>query len=333
MGNKKIIMLIASIALGALAGFALLGFVRGVEEDVREDVSRVDVWVVSGPIAEGTTASSATSTARLELSTIESSFRPANAITDLSQIEGQVAASDLVENQIVLQGSFVDPSVQATTFADQIDADHVAFSFTIPKIRAVNGFLEPGDFVDIIVLGDAPAPAGEGDVFETSLLASPYERPARTLFRGVRIESVDGAVIGDVPPPDGEALPDEEERDVVDISLAIPSSGAQRVLSVSPEDIYLALLPTDWEPESQENEITEAIIVNEDLPGENPQLITPYGADGFFGNAAAFPKKPSAPYGVMSCGFSPGRSSFTMIASVISFSWLSGSQSVGSRAR
>ena len=280
MGNKKIIMLVGSILLGALAGFALLGYVRGVEDEVLDDVARVPVWVVSSAIPEGTTAQSAQATASLELSEIESSFRPANAITDLAQIDGQIAASDLVANQIVLAGSFVDPSVAQTTFANQIDADHVAFSITISKARAVNGFLEPGDFVDIIVLGDPPIQAGEGDVFESSLQSSPYERPARTLFRGVRIESIDNEVLGE-PRPEGEVPEDEEEAASLDITLAIPSSGAQRVLSVSPEDIVLALLPTDWEPAQQANEITEAIIVNEDLPGEDPTLITPYGADGF----------------------------------------------------
>ena len=280
MGNKKIIMLVGSILLGALAGFALLGYVRGVRDEVLDDVSRVPVWVVSGPIAEGTTAASAQSTARLELSEIESSFRPANAITDLTQIEGQVAASDLVENQILLAGSFADPSVVETTFASQIAPNHVAINISVPLTRAVNGNLSPGDFVDIIVLGDAPVQPGEGDVFETSLQASPYERPARTLFRGVRIESINDDVLG-VPVDETAAAAVEEEIEVLEIGLAVPSSAVQRILSVSPDDIVLGLLPPDWVPEQQINEVTEAIIVNEDLPGENPLIVTPYGADGF----------------------------------------------------
>ena len=282
MGNKKIIMLVGSILLGALAGFALLGYVRGVRDEVLDDVSRVPVWVVSGPIAEGTTAATAQQTARLELSEIESSFLPANAITDLAQIEGQIAASNLVENQILLAGSFADPSVVETTFASQLNPDHVAITISVPPTRAVNGFLSPGDFVDIIVLGDPPVQVGEGDVFETSLQASPYERPARTLFRGVRIESINNDVLG-APVEEGtEAASTESTPDAnLQIGLAIPSSAVQRVLSINPEDIVLGLLPPDWQPAQQENEITEAIIVNEDLPGENPLIVTPYGADGF----------------------------------------------------
>ena len=282
MGNKKIIMLVGSILLGALAGFALLGYVRGVEDDVREEVTRVPVWVVSGGgIAEGTTAATARSTSRLVESEIESGFRPANAITDLAEIEGQIAASNLVENQVLVAGLFADPDVVATTFSDQIAPNHVAFSITIPKQRAVNGFLSPGDFVDIIVLGDEPLQAGAEDAFESSLASSPYESPARTLFRGVRIESINNDIIGNVT-ADGQELPeDEAESNLLEIGLSIPSDAAQRVLSVSQEDIVLALLPPDWTPEEQENVVLPAIIVGEDLPGEDRSLITPYGSDGF----------------------------------------------------
>ncbi len=281
MGNKKIIMLVGSILLGALAGFALLGYVRGVEDDIRDEVTRVPVWVISGDIAQGTTAAEAQQSGRLSLSEIESGFRPASAVNDLVQIEGQIAASDLVANQVLVAGHFDDPSVVETTYADQIAPDFVAVAITVPRENAVNGFLSPGNFVDFIVLGDAPAQLGEEDAFETSILASPYERPARTLYRGVRIESVDDEIIGDISPADDSNVENDEENAPLNITIAVPSSAAQRILSITPEDIVLGLLPPDWEPTAQENEITEAIVGDEDLPGEDDDLITPYGADGF----------------------------------------------------
>ena len=152
MANKKIFMLVGSILLGALAGFALLGYVRGVEDDVLDEVTRVPVFVVSSEIAEGTTADTARTSQRIVQSEIESQFRPASAITDLSQIEGQIASADLVANQVLVDGHFADPATVNTTFSGQIAEGHVAFSLVIPKDRAVNGFLVPGDFVDILSL-------------------------------------------------------------------------------------------------------------------------------------------------------------------------------------
>lgn len=287
MANKKIFMLIGSILLGALAGFALLGYVRGVEEEVLDEVTRVPVWIVSDEIAQGTTADTARSSQRITQSEIESQFRPESAITDLSQIEGQIASADLVANQVLVAGHFADPATVNTTYSGQIAEGHVAFSLTINRERAVNGFIEPGDFVDIIVLGDAPAQLGAEDAFESSLAASPYESPARTLFRGVRIESINNDVLGDVQ-TDPEAPSNEEDAAAANlrITFSVPSGAAQRLLSVSPEDIVLALLPPDWEPEQQENEVLEAIITDEDLPGEDPTLITPYGSDGFVDDLA-----------------------------------------------
>lgn len=282
MGNKKIIMLVGSILLGALAGFALLGYVRGVEDDIRDEVTRVPVWVISGDIAQGTTAAEAQQSGRLAASEIESAFRPASAVNDLVQIEGQIAAADLVANQVLVTGHFADPSVVATTFADQIGPDFVAVSITVPREQAVNGFLAPGDFVDFIVLGDPPlTDLGDADAFESSIVASPYERPARTLYRGVRIESIDNDIIGDVPAPEDENVENEEAGAPLNLTIAVPPSAVQRILSVSPGDIVLGLLPSDWEPAAQENEITEAIAQDEDLPGEDDDFITPYGNEGF----------------------------------------------------
>ena len=281
VGNKKIIMLVGSILLGALAGFALLGYVRGVEDDIRDEVTRVPVWVISGDIAQGTTAAEAQQSGRLSDSSIESGFRPVSAVNDLVQIEGQIAASDLVANQVLVTGHFADPSVVETTFADQISEGYVAISITVSRENAVNGFLAPGDFVDFIVLGDPPAPVGEEDAFENSIVASPYERPARTLYRGVRIESVNNEIIGNVSAGEDDVANNEEANAALKLTIAVPPSAVQRILSISPDDIVLGLLPPDWEPEAQENEITEAIVGDEDLPGEDDDLITPYGADGF----------------------------------------------------
>ncbi|MFT7473930.1 MAG: Flp pilus assembly protein CpaB [Verrucomicrobiales bacterium] len=284
MGSRKIIMLVASILIGALAGFALLNYVNGVESDVRGEVQRVPVFVISGDVPAGTTASDVQQTGRIEERLVESGFRPTNAISDLSQIQGRIALNTLAANQILVSGMFADPEVVETTYADLIADDHVAFSMTIEKAKAVNGFIEPGDFVDIIVLGEPPQTAGEEDAFESSAATSPYKRPARYLYRGVRIVSIDRDIVGSVAAPaSGDAPGGEAEGEggSLDITLAVPASAAQRILSVNETDIVLSLLPSNWEPTAQTNEVLDAILLDEDLPGENPDLITPFGPEGF----------------------------------------------------
>ena len=281
MGSRKIIMLVGSILIGALAGFALLNYVQGVEQDVRQEVQRVPVFVIAADVASGTTASDVQQTNRIQQREVESAFRPANAITDLSQIQGRVSVSNLAANQILVDGMFEDPEVIETTYSDLLGDDHVAFSITIPQARAVNGFIEPGDFVDVIVLGDPPVEPGEEDAFESNAASSPYTKPARYLYRGVRIVSIGDDIAGQSRPP-VEGVPEAEEVTTdLAITLAVPADAAQRILSVDQGDIVLSLLPKSWSPLAQTNVVLEELLTDEDLPGENPDFITPDGPDGY----------------------------------------------------
>ena len=286
MGSRKIIMLVGSILIGALAGFALLSYVQGVEQEVQESVARVPVFVIAGDVTEGETASSVTQTNRIVQAEIESSFRPQTAVTNLEQIQGRIAVSDLAANQVLVAGMFEDPETVSTSYSDLIANDHVAFSMNISKDRAVNGFVEPGDFVDIVVLGAPPSTPGDEDAFETSAASSPYTSPARYLYRGVRIVSINDDIVGQSRPlADGTTAaatgPESTDAGTLNITLAVPVGAAQRILSVDAGSIVLSLLPGDWDPAAQANEVLEEILIDAELPGENPTLITPDGPEGF----------------------------------------------------
>jgi Flp pilus assembly protein CpaB len=286
VGSRKIIMLVGSILIGALAGFALLNYVQGIEEETQQDVAPVKVWVVAETIEAGTTSADAIQTQRLQLREIDSDFRPDNAVLDTKQIEGRIAVATLARNQILVSGMFETPQEVATTFTDLIQPDHVAVSVTFPQNKAVAGFVKPGDFVDIIALGSAPTPGeGEEDVFDTSARnISPYQRPARFLYRAVRIIAVNSEVVGGQVFVDG---PLEEDQPVaagsVSLTFAVPPEAAQKILSVNESDLVLTLLPkqSDWIPTALPNIIPELILDDADLPGEDGNQVTPYGRDGF----------------------------------------------------
>lgn len=272
-------MLVGSILVGALAGFALLNYVRGVEDTAREEIQTTEVLVVSAEIAAGTPASVVRETGRLELRETESKYKPATAITDLSQIDGRVAVADLPANQILVVGMFVTPETIETTFADLVPQGEVAVSIKIPIERAVAGLVSPGDFVDIIALGDPPLPLGEVDAFDTSPSLSPYQQPARYLYRGVRIIAVNDKIFG---------INDEEEDSAEEDTagdnsyvMAVPAEAAQRILSVPEVNIVFGLLPEGWTPEARPNAVFEDILSDAELPGENARQVTPYGPTGW----------------------------------------------------
>ncbi len=281
MGSRKIIMLVGSILIGALAGFALLNYVQGVENQAVIDSQPVSVWVVADNIPAGTTASDVLSTGRVVQRQIDPDFRPATAIADTVQIEGRVAVNNLAANQILVQGMFDDPEVVETTFADLVPAEHVAVSFAIDSVRAAGGFVKPGDFVDMIALGDPLPTLGDEDAFDTSASSTPYQRPARYLYRGVRIIAVNSAIVGEAVPEGGEAAGEEASSGSLTMTIAVPADAAQRILSVPESNLVLSLLPDDWSPEALPNIIVEDILIDAELPAEQPGLITPYGPEGF----------------------------------------------------
>ena len=284
-------MLVGSILIGAIAGFALLNYVNGVEQDIQSEQARVEVWVVSQDIAAGTTAADVQNTSRLELRSVETQFRPANAVTDLSQIQGRVAVNNLAANQILVTGMFDDPEAIETTFSDLLENDQIAFTIEMPALRAVGGKVEPGDFVDIIVQSSFTAPAvddtgGAFDVFDNSAQDSVYQTPARFLYRGVRIVGINDDFVGQAVPE--EAVPGQApaETGSLQLTFALPPDAAQKILSIPTGSLFLALLPDDFDPANPNNgairnEIPELIQSGEDLPGENPDQLTPYGPTGF----------------------------------------------------
>lgn len=274
-------MLVGSILIGALAGFALLNYVNGVEQDVEQRAQRVPVWVFTSNVEAGTSAAQVQSGGQLEQAQVESQFRPDTAILDLSQIQGRVAVGDLPANQILVQGMFDDPQTIETTFADLVEPDQIAFSINIAPDRAVAGFLSPGDFVDIIVQEDFVVPVGDTSAFGVASVSnSPYDNPARFLFRGVRVIGIGEEIVGQQA-EDGVEAPAAPATETLQVTLAVPADAAQKILSVDESEIILSLLPDQWIPEARPNEIPDLIQLDEDLPGESGDLITPYGRDGF----------------------------------------------------
>ncbi len=275
-------ILIVAIAVGALAAFALLRYVRGVEDDAYEDAQLVEVFMVSQDIVQSTSAEVAQGVA-IEVREVPVEFRPANAVTDLAQIAGKVAAGDLAANQILVSGMFIDPQVASVSFADLLTENLVAVAMQFDNVRAVGGFLAPGDEVNMLVTGANAeiAAAGEGDVpvsaeEQIALESTPYQNAARYLYQRVKIIAVGSRL----PTAPGEAPSDTiTNAGAGTIIFAVPSEAAQRMLSVSADQIYLTLVPSDYEAQVFEP-IPEEEITGF-LPGEDGRLLTPYGPEGF----------------------------------------------------
>lgn len=276
MSSRRTLILIAAIAIGGLAAFALFNYVGGIEDRANDNAERVDVFVVRQDIPKGLPGEQAASEGYVELDQIPREFRPANAIPSLELIQGQVALNNLSANQVVVDGMFVDPAEAQITFGERLNDDEVAITISVDQVRGVAGLLVPGDEVNMLVTvnaeeGDADAAAPEAPApTDVGELASPYSQPARYLYQSVRILAIGQTAV----PEPGEAVDPANAQSGL-LTLAVPPEAAQRIASVDPGSIYLSLVPPDYAPTE-----LPPFDVDEPLPGEDPARLTPYGAEG-----------------------------------------------------
>ena len=286
VNQRRTLILVGAIIIGALGSFLVWNYVSGLEDKALGDAEQVDVFLVKQTIPRGMSAVEAS--ALIAKEQIPRKFKPQNSITDVSDISGQVAISDLVANQVVVNDMFVDPSNPAArrSFADRIDrirgADQVAITVEVSQVRGVAHLIKPGDFVNVMIskvseFGPDGEPVGvpEGMDPDDVLFAA----QARYLYQKVEVLAVGHDA---VPTPTGSAAAagETEAPATTDVSsglvtLIVPARAAQYIASVAPENIYLVMVARDYVPTAQSTIDIAAI-----LPAENANELTPYGPEG-----------------------------------------------------
>ena len=281
MSQRRTLILIAAIAIGALSSFLVWNYVGGIQDQAYSDAERVKVYLVKQPIARGTAGNVAQ--ASIVEESIPRKFKPANAIESLDDIAGQVAKSDLVANQVVVQDMFVaagDPEA-LISFGDKLtkiqNQDQTTFTLQVDQVRGVSGLIAPGDYVNIIVTRYAEVIAGtptaNGD--DATEVAAVSGIGARYLYQKVQVLSVGGTTVeqaNTAPPAEGETAAAPVQTGL--LTLIVPREATLVLASIPAENIYLSLVAKDYEPlPSGEPELTP-------LPSEDSQRITPYGPDG-----------------------------------------------------
>ncbi len=279
MSSRRIIILIAALAMGVLAAVGLMSYINGVESAAEQDTATQTVWVVAETIPRGTPAAQVIDGQLIVERSIPVEFWPATAIGNpQAELAGFVAVSDLPANTIVVQGQFVAPSVVSTGVTDRLEeADLVTVSFSLDQVSGAAYMIEPGDFVNILTRTDVAGgeATADGDYDRTERLT--YSVDARYLYQKAQVLAVDTNLtpdLGDSAATDAEG---EEAAAPVAvnsglITLAVPPEAVQRILGVGLENIYLSLVPTDYVPrEMPPLELAESV-----MPGEDAERLTPY---------------------------------------------------------
>lgn len=287
MSSRRTLILIAAIVIGALAAYAVVTYVGGIEDRANENAERVPVVRVREDIPRGTLGADAIEFDLVETSEIANEFFPATAISPdaLDTIQAKAAVADLAAGQVLVEGMFVDPIDSQITAARRIADDNVAITITVSDIRGVAGLIVPGDFVNVMVIGDGgncDGGGGEGEEGGEGVPAGTtavFCQRARVLYQEVQVLFVDQSPI----PLPGEQSGTTAEGEVAPtaintglITFQVPPAAAQHIASIAPDDFYLTLLPQTYVPAAIPDFDPNVTL----LPGEDPALLTPYGPDG-----------------------------------------------------
>ena len=142
--------LIAGLACGLVCVLCIALYVSdvraGLERERAEALARfggeqVEVYVATRDIAAGSAADASCAEKRLWLGEL----LPTGAVTDLSSIEGQPAASTVYAGEVLVSRRFGARDVAAL----QVPTGLVAVSVPAKAVTAVGGSVKPGDAVDV----------------------------------------------------------------------------------------------------------------------------------------------------------------------------------------
>lgn len=159
MGRRALVLVIA-LVLAGVAAFSIFQYLSGIEEDVLAGQEEVVVYRAINPIAEGTEGNFILQGAGTlyQESTEQLEDLPQGAIQNQDQLQsilgGRVAAGPISGNQILTANQWVQLTVEITPLAELIPEGKQAITVSPGAVQGVNGFVRPGDRVNIIITVD-----------------------------------------------------------------------------------------------------------------------------------------------------------------------------------
>lgn len=115
--------------------------------------SRVQVLYAAGPVDAGTAGPTAMSQGRIRTKTVLPANRPANALTDATQLTGRVSAAAIAEGSILTTDMFATPQTRIGTVV--IPPGKRAVTLELSPVQGVSGFVGAGDRIDVYAVAKA----------------------------------------------------------------------------------------------------------------------------------------------------------------------------------
>ncbi len=151
--NKKLVGIAAAVLMAVIGTVVLVAFVQGAEDRALEGETLVEVLVATQQIPAGTPAAQLTE--MVETERIPKKIAPPGVIADLVQVSGLVSSVDILPNEPLLAGRFVEAdSFQAQRGAVEVPEGLLTVTIAMSQEQFIGGVPVPGDHVAIVVNGE-----------------------------------------------------------------------------------------------------------------------------------------------------------------------------------
>ena len=285
MGRRAIVLLVA-LVLAGLAAWAVWNFMQNVREDATAGQEQVTVFRAGlGGIAEGTEGDILISDFNSNGTLISEGVdqledTPPDAIQSEDELRtiltGKVAAGPISENGILTRGQWTEVTVDVRPLAESIGSGNQAITISTSDVQGVNGFVEAGDRINMIITLDIefdqipiegaptlPPAEGETPEEEAETVVVTYTRyvlqglNVLAAGRDIRLEE-DGDQTGEIDagdtPPTGEdpatgteGETEEESGNSTVFTLEVTPDQAERIVyAFENGSIWLTLVPEDF---------------------------------------------------------------------------------------
>lgn len=274
MSSRRVIILIGSLVIAALAGVLAFGYMRGLKDESARDTEMTSVLVVTRAVERGAAADDLIANGTIVPQQRRRIDLPVDAVTNPADIRGQKAAIALQANDVVTEGKFVSDGDLTPSKSASIEKGNVAVAVATDKVRGVSNLIEPGDYVNLMVRQAAPT-TGTPD----NPAASAGDGYVTMLYQKVKVLAIDsdlGNTVGYTGDQaqtgeQGSTL-DQAKADAATIVFQVPAEASVLVASAEENGgLYLSLVRDDYKPTPVTSPAGRT-----DMPGE--QGKTPYPA-------------------------------------------------------
>jgi pilus assembly protein CpaB len=155
--------LLVALILAGLAAWAVWNYLQNVESEVTAGQEIVEVYIAGQAIDEGADGSILLSDFNsggdlIVLDHDQAEDIPVGAITTAEQLNqvlsDKVAAGPIAMGSILTESMWTSNSIDITPLAEEIPSGKQAMTISVDNVRGVNGFVEPGDRINLIVTLD-----------------------------------------------------------------------------------------------------------------------------------------------------------------------------------